>query len=68
MLYLQGAIVSFTKSLALDEGRYGVRVNCISPGATLTALSPTEPPIRKEFNDISVRVLPYVSHPLLSSL
>ena len=28
----KGAITSFTKSLAIEESRHGVRVNCISPG------------------------------------
>ena len=61
--YLQGAIVSFTKSLALDEGRHGVRVNCVSPGAILTPLmeSVTDPKIRKDFSDISVSVLSNLS-------
>jgi 3-oxoacyl-[acyl-carrier protein] reductase len=28
----KGAIISFTKSLALELGRYKIRVNCIAPG------------------------------------
>jgi len=28
----KGAIISFTKSLALELGRYNIRVNCIAPG------------------------------------
>jgi NAD(P)-dependent dehydrogenase (short-subunit alcohol dehydrogenase family) len=28
----KGAIVAFTKALAIDVGRSGVRVNCICPG------------------------------------
>jgi len=28
----KGAIISFTKSLALELGRYNIRVNCVAPG------------------------------------
>lgn len=33
----KGAIVSFTKSLAIDFGKQGIRVNCIAPGSIATA-------------------------------
>jgi NAD(P)-dependent dehydrogenase (short-subunit alcohol dehydrogenase family) len=33
----KGAIVSFTKSLAIDFGRDGIRANCIAPGSIQTA-------------------------------
>ena len=32
----KGAISSMTKALAIDFGKYGVRVNCIAPGAIVT--------------------------------
>lgn len=32
----KGAISAFTKALAIDEGKYGVRVNAILPGTILT--------------------------------
>ncbi|MCL2163033.1 MAG: SDR family oxidoreductase [Oscillospiraceae bacterium] len=32
----KGAIAAFTKSLAIEEARHGVRVNCVSPGNILT--------------------------------
>jgi len=32
----KGGIVGFTRSLARDLGGYGIRVNCISPGAVAT--------------------------------
>jgi len=33
----KGAVVAFSKSLAREEARYGVRVNCVSPAVTDTA-------------------------------
>jgi len=33
----KGAIVSFTKSLAIDFGKHGIRANCIAPGSIATA-------------------------------
>ena len=33
----KGAVISFTKSLAIDFGKQGVRANCIAPGSTATA-------------------------------
>ena len=32
----KGAIIAFTKALAIDEARYGVRVNVVLPGNILT--------------------------------
>ncbi|RVE69914.1 hypothetical protein OJAV_G00082630 [Oryzias javanicus] len=34
----KGAIISMTKAMAVDESRYHVRVNCISPGNVMTPL------------------------------
>jgi NAD(P)-dependent dehydrogenase (short-subunit alcohol dehydrogenase family) len=33
----KGAIISFTKSLAIDFGKQGIRANCIAPGSIATA-------------------------------
>jgi 3-oxoacyl-[acyl-carrier protein] reductase len=33
----KGGIIGFTRSLARDLGEYGIRVNCITPGAVATA-------------------------------
>lgn len=33
----KGAVISFTKSLAIDFGKQGVRANCIAPGSIATA-------------------------------
>jgi len=35
----KGAIVSFTKSLAIDFGKQGIRANCIAPGSIATAVN-----------------------------
>jgi len=29
----KGAVITFTKALAMEEGKYNINVNCISPGA-----------------------------------
>ncbi|XP_066498200.1 17-beta-hydroxysteroid dehydrogenase 14 [Hoplias malabaricus] len=34
----KGAIISMTKAMAVDESRYNVRVNCMSPGNVMTPL------------------------------
>lgn len=34
----KGAILSLTKTLALDYGRFGIRVNCVCPGITNTPM------------------------------
>lgn len=35
----KAAISQFVKTAALEWGRYGVRVNCVAPGRTLTAMN-----------------------------
>ena len=35
----KGAIVSFTKSLAIDFGKQGIRANCVAPGSIPTAVN-----------------------------
>ena len=35
----KGAVISFTKSLAVELGRYGVRVNSVAPGWVDTEMS-----------------------------
>lgn len=34
----KGGIIAMTRAMALDYGDYGIRVNCVAPGATLTPL------------------------------
>ncbi len=40
----KGGIISFTRSLALEIGSRDVRVNCVAPGATRTAILDAVPP------------------------
>jgi 3-oxoacyl-[acyl-carrier protein] reductase len=40
----KGGIISFTRSLALEIGSRDVRVNCVAPGATHTAILDAVPP------------------------
>ena len=50
----KGAIVSFSRSVALDAIRYGVRVNCLCPGATDTPIfwdGVTDPSERQKMLD-----------------
>jgi len=35
----KGAIVNFTRALAMDHGKDGVRVNCVCPSLTFTAMT-----------------------------
>jgi len=39
----KGAVVLMTKSMAIDHGRQNIRVNCICPGDTDTAMLRSEP-------------------------
>jgi meso-butanediol dehydrogenase / (S,S)-butanediol dehydrogenase / diacetyl reductase len=34
----KGAIISLTRAMAADFAQYGIRVNCIAPGTTMTPL------------------------------
>lgn len=40
----KGGILSFTRSLALEVGERGIRVNCVAPGATRTPILDAVPP------------------------
>ena len=51
----KGAILAITKSLAKEVARYGVRVNCIAPGATET---PAVPPFNPEMREKVLRGIP----------
>ena len=38
----KGAVISYTKSLAMEVGGDNITVNCIAPGSTLSEENPTE--------------------------
>jgi 3-oxoacyl-[acyl-carrier protein] reductase len=46
----KGALVAFTKSLAVEVGPYGVTVNCVAPGFVETEMiSFMSPEVRQDF-------------------
>lgn len=48
----KGAVVSFSKSLAREEARHGIRVNCVSPSVTDTAFQ-----ARLEADDLGRKIV-----------
>lgn len=46
----KGGIIALTRSLAVDNGKYNIRVNCVSPGTTQTPMV-SELLEQKEFYD-----------------
>lgn len=51
----KGGVIAFTKSLAREMARHGIRVNCICPGPTDTPLFRTQP---EKMQDALVRAIP----------
>lgn len=45
----KAALVAFSKSLAQEVGRFGVRVNCVSPGVVLTPMSAPNKDLLEKF-------------------
>jgi 2-hydroxycyclohexanecarboxyl-CoA dehydrogenase len=56
----KGAVVAFSKSLAREEARYGVRVNCVSPAVTDTGFKDAleADPVGKKIVEGAVRATP----------
>jgi NAD(P)-dependent dehydrogenase (short-subunit alcohol dehydrogenase family) len=58
----KSAVISITKSCAIDLAPYGIRVNCISPGTTLTPL--VEEAIKNEKDPESILRMVESNRPL----
>lgn len=52
----KAAVVHLTKSLAVEWAKYGIRVNCISPGYTFTEMTAH---VRKDWTDIWEDMTPF---------
>ena len=50
----KGAIVAFTRALAREVGRDGIRVNCVAPGFTMSDGVKEHPEVIEQLRDVSV--------------
>jgi NAD(P)-dependent dehydrogenase (short-subunit alcohol dehydrogenase family) len=50
----KGAIVAFTRALARELGRDGIRVNCVAPGFTMSDGVKEHPEVIRQLRDVSV--------------
>jgi len=50
----KGAIVAFTRALAKELGKDGVRVNCVAPGFTMSAGVQSNPEVVEKLRDVSI--------------
>ena len=50
----KGAIVAFTRALARELGRDGIRVNCVAPGFTMSDGVKDHPEVVEQLRDVSV--------------
>ncbi len=50
----KGAIVAFTRALARELGKDGVRVNCVAPGFTMSEGVKEHPEVVEKLRDVSV--------------
>src|SRR5229473_4644397 len=59
----KGGVLSFTRTLAREVGRSGIRVNAIAPGSTLSEENPTEDILRMRNAPVGDRALQRVQLP-----
>jgi NAD(P)-dependent dehydrogenase (short-subunit alcohol dehydrogenase family) len=59
----KGGIVAFTKSLAVEFGRRGVRVNCVAPGSITTPLAAALSPVHDADEVLMGRAQPLTDPP-----
>jgi NAD(P)-dependent dehydrogenase (short-subunit alcohol dehydrogenase family) len=50
----KGAIVAFTRALAKEVGRDGIRVNCVAPGFTMSDGVKEHPEVIEQLRDVSI--------------
>ena len=50
----KGAIVAFTRALAKELGKDGVRVNCVAPGFTMSEGVKQHPEVVEKLRDVSI--------------
>lgn len=50
----KGAIVAFTRALAKEVGKDGIRVNCVAPGFTMSEGVKQHPEVIEKLRDVSV--------------
>jgi NAD(P)-dependent dehydrogenase (short-subunit alcohol dehydrogenase family) len=50
----KGAIVAFTRALAKELGRDGIRVNCVAPGFTMSDGVKEHPEVIQQLRDVSI--------------
>jgi NAD(P)-dependent dehydrogenase (short-subunit alcohol dehydrogenase family) len=50
----KGAIVAFTRALAKELGKDGIRVNCVAPGFTMSDGVKQHPEVIEKLRDVSV--------------